>query len=149
MKNEVSMLHLLTLFSLFFLFFSCTAKQEDLKSDKPIEEPTYCDCNQLVHDPSYNNFYLNKPKKGYTGMCELFFFDGSVQIRKEFKDGKVHGEMKTFYESGQLRSIKYFDMNLQTGNHFIYSEDNRLLFFAKYERGQELERIVSQPMPAF
>ncbi len=130
-----------------FLFFSCgSTTAEENMADTENDTPTVCDCRELVYDQSYNTYYLEDRKKGFSGVCQAYFPNGDVELVKNFKDGKVHGEMTLYYENGQVRSKKSFDMNLQTGDHYAYAEDGTLLFHGRYERGRQTETIVSQPL---
>jgi len=133
-----------------FSFMSCNENEKkevvdknEFTADSVITE---CDCKELSYDPSYNAFYLEKPKDGFTGICKTYYKNGQVELNKSLKDGKTHGTVLSYYENGQLKSSKEFDMNLQIGKHMAYSEDGSLIFYGKYERGKLVEKIVSQPI---
>lgn len=109
-------------------------------------EVDYCDCNELAYDQAYNNFYLEKPRDGFTGLCESYFRGGKqLSLSKNFKDGKVHGEMITYYENGNIEEKKNFDMNFQSGDYYRYAEDGHLVFHVLYERGKQVKTLYSNP----
>ena len=111
---------------------------DTLESNETI---SYCDCNELVFDQSYNNFYLTEPRDGYTGSCEVFYPNGNVSLSKTFNKGKIHGNLIEYYENGDIREKKLFDMNFQTGDHYVYGEDGELVFHAIYKRGKLIETV--------
>ena len=104
-----------------------------------------CDCNDLVFDQAYNNFYLEVPREGFTGKCETYYGNGNLAMSKHFKGGKVHGELIKYYENGEVKEKKEFDLSFQNGDHYIYSKTGELLFHARYERGKQKEIIFSAP----
>ncbi len=135
-------------FALFALTaFSCgNETEESIVSNTDIfVEPDSCDCRELGFDESYNNFYLVEPRNGFTGICEEFYANGQVSLSKHFTEGKVDGKLERFYESGKQKEELLFNMNLQTGDHFKYTEDGRVLFHATYKDGKQLEILVRPP----
>lgn len=120
-------------------------KSEQIEKESVSLEDTLCDCKELIYDNGYNTYYMDKPKDGYTGVCQTYFKNGQVELRKNLLRGKTNGFVFTYYENGALKSLKEYDMNLQVGDHFAYSEDGRLIFFGKYNRGRLIQTIVSQP----
>lgn len=115
--------------------------------DENLEEVTYCDCRDLQFDQPYNNFYLEEPREGFTGLCENLYANGKVSLSKEFKKGKVHGDVITYYENGQINEKKSFDMNFQVGNHYKYDTEGNLISQWRYERGQLVETIYPKALP--
>lgn len=103
--------------------------------------PIACDCDDLLFDQSYNNFYQEVPREGYTGSCEKYYGNGQLALLKHFTNGKVDGEMRSYYENGQLNEEKFFDMNFQQGDFRKYNEEGKLIFHARFERGNQIETI--------
>ncbi len=44
----------------------------------------------------------------------------------EFKDGKEHGQWKTFYDDGKLKSIRFFDNGKKTGVYTAWWPDGKM-----------------------
>lgn len=124
---------------LFMLFEGCQTNPN--AGDTVAESVSLCDCNELSYDQPYNNFYLTAPRDGFTGICEIYYPNGVVSTRKNFKNGKLHGETSLFHENGELAEQKLFDMNLQTGDYFMYDEAGELTYHGKYERGRHVETV--------
>ncbi|NOQ73024.1 MAG: hypothetical protein GQ574_13525 [Crocinitomix sp.] len=135
-------MRLLSLFVFISLFMAACSGPEDDSDDIVVDaEISYCDCKELAFDLPYNNFYLNEPRKGFTGLCENFYSNGELSLSKNFYKGKVHGDFTTYYESGNVQETKEFDMSFQSGDHFIYTEDGTLLYHAKYKWGKQTEVV--------
>ena len=126
---------------LFPLFVACngTETPEDIVSNE--KEVDYCDCNELAFDQPYNNFYLEEARKGFTGLCEIFYANGNLSLSKHFTKGKVDGEMNQYFEDGTLMEQKFFDMNFQTGDHFRYDQQGELIFHVVYDYGKQIKTI--------
>jgi len=125
------------------LFCACSgepADSSDMEGEVG-EEVTYCDCKELQFDQPYNNFYLEKPRDGFTGLCENLYSNGLPSLSKNFKKGKVHGKVISYYENGQIDEEKEFDMNFQVNDHFKYDESGNLIFHYRYERGKLIESV--------
>lgn len=124
--------------------FACGGSDESGEvSEADTSRTDYCDCNDLAFDQSYNTFYIDNPREGFTGLCESYHSNGQLHISKHFKQGKVHGEMITYYANGKVNEKMSFDMNLQTGDFYQYAEDGHLKFHARFERGRHIETFVS------
>lgn len=136
-------------FQVFFFSILIVACAEAEQPEELIvdEEVNYCDCNELAFDLPYNNFYLTEPREGFTGLCETFYSNGSLSLSKNFKTGKVHGDMTNYYESGAVQEIKSFDVSFQSGDHFYYTEDGTLLHHSKYKWGKQTEIIFPSNKP--
>jgi hypothetical protein len=127
------MLKFILVGSLFGVMMACNNSEETNELTEGVV--TNCDCNDLQYDPGYNNFYMEKPREGYTGKCELFHANGQLALSKNFKDGKVDA-------NGQIDEKKTFDKNFQTGEGLKYSEGGTLIFKALYDYGREMEIII-------
>jgi antitoxin component YwqK of YwqJK toxin-antitoxin module len=134
------MLKFILVVGLFGAMMACNNSEE--ANELAEDAGTNCDCNDLQYDPGYNNFYMEKPRDGYTGKCETFHANGQLALTKNFKGGKVHGDMISYYENGQINEKKTFDKNFQTGEGLKYSEDGTLIFKARYDYGREMEIII-------
>jgi antitoxin component YwqK of YwqJK toxin-antitoxin module len=134
------MLKFILVAGLFGVMIACNNSEE--ANELAEDVVTNCDCNDLQYDPGYNNFYMEKPREGYTGKCEIFHANGQLALSKNFKDGKVDGDMISFYENGQINEKKTFDKNFQTGEGLKYSEDGTLIFKALYDYGREMEIVI-------
>lgn len=128
--------YLLTILFLFSLV-NCTEDSEEGVNSTIV----VCDCDDLLFDPIYNNFYKEVPREGYTGNCEKYHANGQLALVKHFTKGKVDGEMRSYYENGQLNEEKFFDMNFQQGDFRKYNEEGKLIFHAIFERGNQVETI--------
>jgi antitoxin component YwqK of YwqJK toxin-antitoxin module len=123
------------------IFNSCKGDENEPEIPISQEEVTYCDCNELAFDLPYNNFYLEEPRNGFTGLCETYYGNGNLALSKNFKKGKVHGDFITYYESGTVHETKEFDVSFQSGDHFIYAEDGSLLHHSTYKWGKQIDII--------
>ena len=128
--------YILTILLLFSLV-NCAGDSEE-GSETAIE---VCDCDDLLFDQTYNNFYQVVPREGYTGSYEKYYANGQLALLKHFTKGKVDGEMRSYYENGQLNEEKFFDMNFQQGDFRKYNEEGKLIFHAIFERGNQVETI--------
>jgi antitoxin component YwqK of YwqJK toxin-antitoxin module len=132
--------------SLILIFTACSEQKPNANQDEIIEDNNgTCDCNDLAHDLSYNNFYLTEPREGYTGNCKDYYANGQIKLDKNFKNGKVHGVYKTYHENGQESSVRQFDNGFQTGEQIDYSPNGEITFHATYERGNQIEILVRGP----
>lgn len=131
----------LTLFALTFPLFLTLINCNGSSTDENQEVSKACDCDDLLFDQTYNNFYEEVPREGYTGKCEKYYANGQLALLKHFTKGKVDGEMRSYYENGQLNEEKFFAMNFQQGDFRKYNEQGKLVFHAKFERGNQIETI--------
>lgn len=127
-------------FLMVFLSLSLT-NCEVTPGEEGAEVIEVCDCDDLLFDPIYNNFYQEVPREGYTGSCEKYHANGQLALLKHFTNGKVDGEMRSYYENGQLNEEKFFDMNFQQGDFRKYNEAGKLIFHAIFERGNQVETV--------
>ncbi|MCG8575030.1 MAG: hypothetical protein MI810_09125 [Flavobacteriales bacterium] len=131
------------------LFLTLVACSEASDNENVIEEPevdeNYCSCSELVFDEPYNRFYLTERKKPFTGVCEEYYDNGQLSLKKEFKDGKNHGMAVSYYENGQIKEQKEFDTNFQVGEQINYTPDGDITYHALYKRGKQTEILVIKP----
>lgn len=127
-----------------FLLLSCGGGDSDIAETEGTDS-TYCDCNELSFDETYNNFYLEKPRDGFTGDCETFYPNGQVKLQKSFIKGKVDGKLISYYDNGQVEKVAEYEMNLQTGEQINYTPNGVIMFHALYKRGKQVEVIETHP----
>jgi antitoxin component YwqK of YwqJK toxin-antitoxin module len=69
----------------------------------------------------------NKP---YTGNIETLnenWGENKIEFSKDYIDGLLHGQERTFYRSGELKSVGYFREGLLNGTVSMYFEDGTLM----------------------
>ncbi len=132
---------------LLFLLTACAGDEKTPPAstdNDPEEEPTICDCNELALDEGYNHFYFKDRTRGFNGDCFSIYPNGQHRVEKHFVDGKVDGQMRTFYENGQVKTEQTFEMNLQTGLKINYSKEGDTTYHAIYERGKLVEILINE-----
>jgi len=66
--------------------------------------------------------YYDIPERKRDGYSKNFRYDGSIKYLANFKNDKLHGELSTFYVSGQIkRRDIYENGNLVSGNCYTSS----------------------------
>ena len=123
--------------SITIFMLSCTEEvSEPIILDQEIEEPTVCNCDDLIIDTKYNWFYLNDRKKPFEGICTSTRPDGSKILERNYKTGKVHGNVLEWFENGQLKLSMEFEMNMQTGEMKEWDSTGELEYHALYDYGK-------------
>ena len=105
-------------------------------------DSSYCACDDLIFDGSYNHFYRFKRREGFTGFCESFYPSGQLRISKNFDDGKLEGKMISYYENGQISEEMEFMTNFQTGFQTNYTEQGDTIYHALFKRGNLIEILI-------
>lgn len=137
-------MRLLYFLTLIILLFSCS-ENELSKDIIEIEQPTECDCNELILDQKYNRFYLTDKKKPFTGHCEILYKNGLKKAERNYVEGKYHGDVIDYYDNGQIKMIRQYDTHLINGFEKRYSENGKLLKHSIYKRSTIIDTIsVSQ-----
>lgn len=131
-------------FSLLGAFASCNSNGEELVEIDEIEQidSSYCLCDELVFDPSYNHYYRFKKREGFTGVCESYYQNGQLKISKNLDDGKLEGEMLSYFESGQISEQMEFMSNFQTGYQTNFNEQGDTVYHALFKRGNLVEIFI-------
>jgi hypothetical protein len=124
---------------------SCSGSEGGEDQETSDIDSSYCNCNELTFDEPYNHFWRFERRKGYTGLCEDFYPDGTKKIEKNFVDGKVDGKMITYHENGQVWEDQEFKTNFQVGEKIIYTKSGEVKFHALYKRGKQIEVLVTKP----
>ena len=84
----------------------------------------------------------NKP---YTGNLDIINNDwgvDAVEINKNYVDGVLHGEEKSYYQSGKLRSVGSFKRGILDGIVTGYYEDGTIQVRATYDNGVKQGRVI-------
>jgi len=84
----------------------------------------------------------NKP---YTGNLDIINNDwgvDAVEINKNYVDGVLHGEEKSYYQSGKLRSVGSFKRGILDGIVTGYYEDGAIQVRATYDNGVKQGRVI-------
>lgn len=91
-----------------------------------------------VYENGYHkHFYSNKGKiiieEGLVennleqGLWQRYWNeDGKLKEIINFKDGKIHGERKNYWQNGNLKSSANWDSGIQSGKGFFYYENGNL-----------------------
>tara|TARA_R100001443_G_scaffold95424_1_gene101981 strand:+ start:560 stop:763 length:204 start_codon:yes stop_codon:yes gene_type:complete len=61
-------------------------------------------------------------------------------------DDKVDGDVVVAYPTGQVKSVKRYELNVPVGVHTTYSEEGEALEVMRYEGG-ELVEVNGEPVP--
>ena len=96
---------------------------------------------------SYKNgrFIYPATNKPYTGNLDIINNDwgvDAVEINKNYVDGVLHGEEKSYYQSGKLRSVGSFKRGILDGIVTGYYEDGAIQVRATYDNGVKQGRVI-------
>ncbi len=131
---------LIFLFSLLLVLFSCSGP-ETPNQIIAIDQPTKCDCNELILDNKYNRFYLTDKKKPFSGECIVLYQNGNKKIERHCIEGKYHGNVIDFYDNGQIEMIRQYQNHFINGYEKIYSRNGELLRHSIYKQSTLMEVI--------
>ena len=56
-----------------------------------------------------NTYYKKSDNQPFTGVLKNYFPTGEISVIDHFKDGKQHGEFKSFHRNGELSMTGNFD----------------------------------------
>ena len=133
-------------FVFIILLFSCT-ETEVPNEIMNIEQPTECDCNELILDTKYNRFYLTDKKKPFSGECIVLYQNGNKKKERHYVEGKYHGDVIDFYDNGQTEMIRQYQNHFINGYEKIYSRDGELIKHSIYKQSTLIEIIEPTPYP--
>ncbi|MDC3308641.1 hypothetical protein OAV26_00280 [Crocinitomicaceae bacterium] len=68
----------------------------------------------------------NIPYSGRDGFHQEWHANGNLKLTKTYVNGKVHGEMKGYYENGKIRSEGNYVNGTETGKSYVYHENGNL-----------------------
>ncbi|MDA9809700.1 hypothetical protein N9C59_05200 [Flavobacteriales bacterium] len=105
------------------------------KASITIKNEAYCNCNDLIYDELYNHFYIDERNKPYTGICYERYESKKIKLTKEFKEGKLHGNMIRFKEDSTKISLVEFENNFIHGKAIFYDSMGNDSVVQTYKRG--------------
>ena len=96
---------------------------------------------------SYKNgkFIFPDTNKPYTGNLDVINNDwgkDAVEINRDYVDGVLHGDEKSYYQSGNLKSLGSFKHGLLDGIVTGYYEDGTIQVRAIYDNGIKQGRVI-------
>jgi len=96
---------------------------------------------------TYKNgkFIYPDTNKPYTGNLEVINNDwgkDAVEFSKDYVDGILHGAEKSFYKSGKLKTLGYFNQGKVDGVVTGYYEDGGIKLRAFFKNGLKQGRVI-------
>lgn len=96
---------------------------------------------------SYKNgkFIFPNTNKPYTGNLDVINNDwgvDAVEINRDYVDGVLHGDEKSYYQSGKLKSLGSFKRGILDGIVTGYYEDGTIQVRATYDNGVKQGRVI-------
>lgn len=131
MNNTAKLFNYFFLGSIFYFLNQCQTKNESSN----ITENS-CHCNDLVYDELYNYFFIEDRTSPYNGKCMEYYESGEVSLEKNFKDGKMHGDMLRFRKNGIRKSLVEFKFNFIDGKAIFYNLQGEDSIIHQYRRGK-------------
>ena len=95
-----------------------------------------CNCNDLILDEPYNHYYLEERTVPFTGTCVEFNKNGTLNLTKDFLDGKLHGNMIRYRPSGDKLSTVPFEKNFIHGKAIVFDLNGNDSIVVEYKRGK-------------
>ena len=95
-----------------------------------------CNCNDLILDEPYNHYYLDERIVPFTGTCVEFNKNGTLNLTKDFVDGKIHGNLIRYRMNGNKLSVVQFDKNFIHGKAVILDINGNDSVVQQYKRGK-------------
>lgn len=134
-----------TIFSLFGLSFYACNQSNTSDTDLVQVEPDTCDCKSLILDQKRNRFYLKVKKHPFNGYCQSVLPNGIVIEQRQLKEGKYDGDFITYYENGQIESIKHYEHHFINGDEKIYSKSGQLIKHTIYKQSTPIKVVEFHP----
>ena len=94
----------------------------------------------LIRDGIYYHQDTNEP---VTGIAQTFYYNGQLENRTNFKDGKPDGLRERFYQNGQLRLRGNYKDGELDGLIETFHENGRVEIRQNYKDG-ELEGLTER-----
>ena len=96
---------------------------------------------------AYKNgkFIFPDTNKPYTGNLDVLNNDwgkDAVEFNKNYADGVLHGEERSYYQSGNLKSLGSFKRGVLDGAVTGYYEDGTIQVRAFYDNGVKQGRVI-------
>ncbi len=142
-----------TLFIFFCIFFACQTSQKETvkkwygKNKKQLKEKYQVIKKEdtSLKDGTYKVFYKDgglKEKAEYKkgkleGKRRLYYKNDQLFIEETHKDGKFHGPYKKYYKDGTLKEEGQYDQNDLTGVWKYYYKSGQLEERVNYKEGEE------------
>ena len=95
-----------------------------------------CNCNDLILDEPYNHYYLEERTVPFTGTCVEFNKNGTLNLTKQFVEGKLHGNMNRYRPNGDKLSTVEFDKNFIHGKAIVFDLQGNDSIVEEYKRGK-------------
>ena len=131
MKITPRLFSILLLVSILYFLNQCQTEKESSN----ITENS-CHCNDLVYDELYNYFFIEERTSPYNGKCLEYYESGEISLEKNFKDGKMHGDMLRFRKNGIRKSLVEFKLNFIDGKAIFYNIKGKDSVIHQYKRGK-------------
>ena len=98
-------------------------------------------------EATYRNNLLINPNTNqpYTGNLDVLNNDwgkDAVEFNKNYADGVLHGEERSYYQSGNLKSLGSFKRGVLDGAVTGYYEDGTIQVRAFYDNGVKQGRVI-------
>ena len=93
-----------------------------------------CQCDELTFDDERMFYYL-KENKPYSGLCITYNNNGTLNLTKEFTDGKLEGKMIRYRQNGKKLSIVEFHNNQINGKALILDINEKDSIIQHYKSG--------------
>ena len=90
-------------------------------------------------------FIYPETNKPYTGNLDVINNDwgkDAVEINRDYVDGVLHGDEKSYYQSGNLKSLGSFKRGVLDGAVTGYYEDGTIQVRATYDNGVKQGRVI-------
>jgi len=94
---------------------------------------------------SEGRFIYPETNKPYTGNLDVINNDwgvDAVEFNKDYVDGVLHGTEKSYYQSGNIRSVGHFKRGVLEGIVTGYYEDGSIQVRAIYDNGVKQGRVI-------
>ena len=128
------------LLSIVIFLMSCS-EGETQNAVIEIEQPTECDCLELILDTKYNRFYLTDKKKPFTGVCTSIYQNGNMKMERHYVEGKYHGDVIDYYDNGQIEMIREYKNHFINGFEKTYTKGGDLLKHSIYKQSTLMEVV--------
>ncbi len=123
---------------LVILLFGCNSGSTET------EKASGCECSDLQLDPLYNHFYLVKREQPYTGECFEKNKSGIIIKTIQYKDGKVDGTLRVFYDDGSIKSETEYELNKQHGDFKVWDLEGNLTHHSVFHKGSQQEVLFHE-----
>jgi hypothetical protein len=92
--------------------------------------------------------YKKGEKTPFTGICIDRWENGFMMEVRAFRNGKLHGEKKNFYENGNLKTLQVFGMGEPVSKESKWDEEGNLLYGPGFSGMKNEYRPQYQDSPA-